>query len=50
MARTRTENIESRLVDALETGYGLDARLVLLTLHARLIHPGVVERFHLSSE
>jgi hypothetical protein len=47
---TRTERVESRLGDAVETGYGLDARLVLLTLHARLIHPGVVERYHFSSE
>jgi hypothetical protein len=47
---SRAENIESRLGDALETGLGLDARLVLLTLHARLIHPGAVQRFHLSSE
>jgi hypothetical protein len=46
----RTESVETRLSDALATGYGLDARLVLLTLHARLIHPAVVERFHLSSE
>lgn len=46
----RTGNVEARLGDALETGYGLDARLVLLTLHARLIHPGVVERYSLSSD
>lgn len=46
----RTEAAESRLVAALESGYGSDARLVLLTLHAHVIHPSVVERFNLASE
>jgi hypothetical protein len=47
---SRTEAAESRLIAAMETGYGPDARLVLLTLHAHVIHPSVVERFHLVSE
>ena len=46
----RTEAAESRLVAAMEAGYGPDARLVLLTLHAHVIHPSVVERFNLVSE
>ena len=46
----RTEAAESRLVAALESGYGADARRVLLTLHAHVIHPSVVERFNLASE
>ena len=29
---------EARLLSALETGYGPDARLVLLALHAQVIH------------
>jgi hypothetical protein len=46
----RTEAAESRLVAALDAGYGADARLVLLTLHAHVVHPSVVERFDLASE
>jgi hypothetical protein len=45
-----TGSVEARLVDALETGYGLDARLVLLTLHAGLTHASVVERYKLTAE
>ena len=44
----QTESVEARLVEALETGEGLDARLVLLTLHAGLIHSSVVDRYQLS--
>jgi hypothetical protein len=46
----QTESVEARLVDTLETGYGLEARLVLLTLHAGLIHSSVVERYRLTAE
>lgn len=46
----RTAAAEARVVSAVESGYGLDARLVLLTLHAHVIHPSVVERFNLASE
>jgi len=46
----QTESVEARLVEALDTGYGLDARLVLLTLHAGLIHSSVVERYKLTAE
>jgi len=46
----RTDAAEARLVAAMESGYGADARLVLLTLHSHVIHPSVVERFRLASE
>jgi len=46
----RTEAAESRLVAALDAGYGPDARLVLLTLHAHVVHPSVVAQFDLASE
>jgi len=46
----RTDAAELRVISALESGYGPDARLVLLTLHAHVIHPSVVERFNLASE
>ena len=46
----RTQAAELRLIAALELGYGQDARLVLLTLHAHVVHPTVVERFNLASE
>lgn len=46
----RTAAAESRLVAALDAGYGADARLVLLTLHAHVVHPSVVEQFDLASE
>jgi hypothetical protein len=45
-----TEAAESRLVAALDAGYGPDARLVLLTLHAHVVHPSVVAQFDLASE
>ena len=37
-----TEAVETRLTAALEDGDSLDARVVLLTLHAGVIRPGVV--------
>jgi hypothetical protein len=46
----QTEATEGRLIAAIEDGQGLDARLVLLTLHAGLTHPSVVERFELAAE
>jgi len=41
------EAVETRLEAALEAGDSLDARLVLLTLHAGVIQPSVVERYNL---
>jgi hypothetical protein len=39
-----------RIEAALEAGVGLDASLILLTLHAGLIHPGLREAYALESE
>ncbi len=44
-----TEAVETRLAAALETGDSLDARVVLLTLHAGVIQPSVVERYGLEA-
>jgi hypothetical protein len=41
--------VERRIEAALEAGSSLDAQLILLTLHASVIQPSVVERFGLSS-
>jgi hypothetical protein len=41
--------VERRIEAALEPGTTLDAKLVLLTLHARVIQPSVVEDFGLES-
>ncbi|MBX6323293.1 MAG: hypothetical protein IRY94_15825 [Rhodospirillaceae bacterium] len=41
--------VEARIAAAVEAGDSLDARLVLLTLHARIIEPGVVARFGLEA-
>ena len=46
----QTEAVEMRLAAACETGHGVDASLVLLTMHAGLIHPKVVERNQLTME
>jgi hypothetical protein len=46
----QTKAVEARLVAAFETDYRMDARLVLLTMHAGLIHPTVVERYQLTAE
>jgi hypothetical protein len=40
-------DVEQRIDAALETGDSLDAKLVLLTLHARVIQPSVVDHFGL---
>ena len=44
-----TEAVEVHLVAALEAGDNLDARIVLLTLHASVIQPSVVERYSLGA-
>jgi hypothetical protein len=44
-----TERVERRIEAALEAGDSLDAQLVLLTLHAKVIQPSVVEQFDLRS-
>ncbi|MBO6716485.1 MAG: hypothetical protein JJ913_00870 [Rhizobiaceae bacterium] len=42
--------VEQRMEAALAEGDGPDAQLVLLSLHANLIHPDVVERFDIDVE
>ncbi len=44
-----TEAVEVRLAAALEAGDNLDARVVLLTLHANVIQPSVVQRYGLGA-
>jgi hypothetical protein len=44
----RAQALEARLVRAIEAGEGLDARLVLLALHAKLAHPSIVARYGLA--
>ena len=43
------EHVERRIEKALDQGDSLDAQLILLTLHAKIIQPSVVERFGLRS-
>lgn len=42
-------DVERRIEAALEAGDSLDEQLILLTLHAGVIQPSVVERFGLST-
>ena len=44
-----TEAVEGRLEAALEAGDSLDARLVLLALHAGVVQVQVVERYQLEA-
>ncbi len=44
-----TAAVETRLEAALEAGDSLDARLVLLVLHAGVIQPRVVERYEIEA-
>ncbi|MCG6113673.1 MAG: hypothetical protein MEQ84_00610 [Mesorhizobium sp.] len=46
----RLEAVEARLTEAVETGDGLDAQLVLLALHAKLLHPGIIEEYGIAAE
>jgi hypothetical protein len=41
------DQVERRITAALDPGTSLDAKLVLLTLHASVIQPSVVEAFQL---
>ncbi len=45
-----TEAVEVRLAAALDAGDNLDARVVLLTLHAGVIQPSVVGRYGLETD
>ena len=44
-----TRAVERRIEAAMDAGDGLDAQLVLLTLHAKVIQPSVVSHFGLES-
>ncbi len=44
------EHVERRIEKALDEGASLDAQLILLTLHAKVIQPSVVEHFGLRSD
>ena len=44
-----TQQVERRIEAALHSGEGLDAQLILLTLHARIIQPSVVHDYGLES-
>lgn len=46
----RLQAVEARVEKALETGEGMDALLLLLALHARLIQPELVERYGIALE
>jgi uncharacterized membrane protein len=41
---------EHRIEAAIEAGDGLDASLILLTLHAAIVHPGVKETYQFEIE
>ena len=44
-----TRTVEARLETAIEAGDSLDARLILLALHAGVIQPRVIERYGLEA-
>lgn len=46
----RVDDVETRIEHALDGNGGIDAQLVLLALHAKLVHPDVVARYNLSVE
>ncbi len=46
---TAVHGVEARIETALKSGDSLDAQLILLTLHAEVIQPSVVERFGLET-
>ncbi|TPI14812.1 hypothetical protein FJW06_09365 [Mesorhizobium sp. B4-1-3] len=48
--RESTLAVERRIEAALEAGDSFDARIVLMTLHAKLINPEVVERYELRAD
>lgn len=44
-----TAAVERRMEEALQTGDSLDAKLILLALHAKVVQPSVIEAFELES-
>ena len=49
MTQALAAEVERRIEAALDSGANLDAKLVLLTLHAKVIQPSVVNDFGLES-
>lgn len=43
----RVQAVEERMNAAIESGYGLDARLIMLMLHAGMMHHELIERHQL---
>jgi hypothetical protein len=43
------DRVESRIEAALQSGASLDAQLILLTIHAKVVQPSVVAAFGLES-
>ncbi|CAN0431976.1 unnamed protein product [Phaeothamnion confervicola] len=41
--------VEGRIEAALQAGQGIDADLLLLALHAKIVQPSVIEQFQLES-
>lgn len=48
--RARLDAIDARIAKALDAGEGIDAELVLLAVHARLIQPEIVDRYDIFTE
>lgn len=47
---SRLETVEARIDAAVASGDNLDARLLLLALHADLVQPDIVERYELQAD
>ncbi|MHB2266175.1 hypothetical protein [Aliihoeflea sp. PC F10.4] len=46
----RLAAVEARIEKALDAGEGIDAQLILLAVHAKLIQPEVIERYGISAD
>lgn len=45
-----TQTVKKRIDVALDDGTSADAKLIILALHANVIHPSVVERYRLEAD
>lgn len=50
LGRAPLDAVEARIESALDAGEGIDAELVLLAVHAKLIQPEIVERYAISAD
>jgi hypothetical protein len=48
--RDNAKDVERRIEAALDSSNSLDAQVMLLALHAKLMNPDVVDRFDLSAD